>query len=286
MERGDAVSGAAFEGLEGLAQQGPAESYEPGTQNSAPGLVNAVMELFESGLFERTLADYDNLAHGNRSAYWRRLKPLSEVMASYGNPEDADEFLDEVISRIAFTSQLDDHPYLGSFLDPLVQVLYDRGHNDFHLDLRVLQAENGSDTVNIGFNLKGKKSRRLRASYTADAHVFARGCINCELDLYGGCNNTDLARDSILRFHGAVKDVGSMDKGSVFYLSSSTPIGVTSLSADNEFHVMLEEKPRLMHWLKSRALRSDIAHLGELGFWERGNRLYLHEGGSVREYAP
>ncbi len=277
------MSGAAFEGLGGIIPQEEITPYVPGAVPDHALLATEVMALFESGFAEGLLADYEfRYRYG---AYREKIRPLSEAMAAHGAPQDANAFLDEVIARIAYSSDLDDHPSLGAFIDPLVQVLFESGHNDFHIDLTPIQRLKGREDQ-LGFNLRGEKGRMLRASYRADAYVFARNCMHCELDLYGDCNNTDAASSSVLRFHGDVKDVGSCDQDSVFYVSSSTPIGVTSLSAGNEFHVMLEEKPRLMHWLKRRGLRSDIAHLEEMGFWERGNRLLVHDNGQMREYSP
>src|SRR3989338_6147639 len=137
MERGDAVSGAAFDGLADAVWQEEAEAYEPGIAGFGCNLVNSMADFYMSKVEDNESRGSGMPTHRQHLYAFRKM--LGDIPPGEFN---ANLFIDAVLSsileRLSEKSPDDSLFYLGSlgeFLDPLVQYLYNQGHNDFTIDL-------------------------------------------------------------------------------------------------------------------------------------------------------
>lgn len=151
---------------------------------------------------------WDSREHG------RLLESIGTMLAEdAAGIEDADSFLDAAITQLLLSDHASDSRFFHLFMDALVQALYDRGHNGFHLDYSHLGSQ-GLRESDVGYRLRGSAERPLMVSYA-----------------------------------GELLNIG--------------------LEAEHaEFHV--------------------CGHVAALvpSFFERGNRLYLHQGEDVEEVLP
>lgn len=213
---------------------------------------------------------------------------------------DADAFLDAVVLGLERAGARDHDIHSGpgpvlrmsDILDPLVQALYDAGHNDFTVDLTPL----GPDAVHgVGIGLAGTPEEPLSASYVyRDGGLtgFGNYMSDCRLVLQGdiawhgfylhcgrGAFNADLA------FLG--KDCGAIGYGALsssFTLKrlhdSGDSLGIMATAEDCSYNVGIEPSEDHLTVLKRD---------GFFGRWpnKKGNRLYrTTTSGSSEEVRP
>ncbi len=205
---------ASFEGLdEVLAAREPAEDYTPGSSGFLFSHVERLIEEFLDGsisdIGKDIYAAVGNSPQGiaarllpchQREGFYRertqqpvvamRAERLSRLLPD--GEFDANALLDTVIGGLSQRDYHDSFAYfvgephldLSDLIDPLVQALYDRGHNDFVLDLTPLIDDEPS-VNSIAFGLKGSKERPLSLVCKGETAFFGGYVSDCRLRLDG-----------------------------------------------------------------------------------------------------
>ena len=208
------MSGKAFEGLEkALAGRDPPEDYVPGEAGFLFSHVERLIEEFLSGSITE-VGEYhygrvntslrgkasQQLSASHREGFLRENaeQPVVKMRAEYLSrflPEgefDANTFLDAVIGELAdrgyhdrFGTILGELELdLSDLLDPLVQALYSRGHNNFVLDLSPLIDEKHS-VKTLAYGLKGSQENPLGLVCKGEVAFFGNYVSDCRLRLDG-----------------------------------------------------------------------------------------------------
>lgn len=205
---------ASFEGLdEALAGRDAAEDYTPGSSGFLFSHVERLIEEFLDGsisdIGKDLYAAVSNSPQGiaarllpchQREGFYRERtqQPVVALRADFISrllPEgefDANALLDMVIGGLGQRDYHDSFAYfvgephldLSDLLDPLVQALYDRGHNDFVLDLTPLIDEKHS-VNSIAFGLRGSEERPLSLVCKGETAFFGGYVSDCNLVLEG-----------------------------------------------------------------------------------------------------
>ncbi len=205
------MSSSRFEGLEGRTHPQEGEQYEPGVAGCDPRLADEAVECYLRG----RIGDHHNrLSSGVRMLM--EMLPTAEDTAFRPN-----SFLDEVIARLGERSPAASLAAIGCFLDPLVQALYENGHNSFLVDLAPLQDREGPLVTprKLAENLEGTQDRPLEATYRCHAEDFADWVRFCALSLDGNAGLAGYgAYGSEFVLAGTVKMPGYFAEQSIFHL--------------------------------------------------------------------
>ncbi len=270
MDRGEAVSGAAFEGLP--PHQAGEESYEPGACGFDRTLVEWLISLYDDEML--LIMDSNRMQSLFREYADLFTRELGEVAGSGFN---ANLFLDAVVRGIG--EHLEESgcesrlTYLGHLLDPLVQALYDLGHNDFTIDCDALPCYPDS----LGYYLGGEESRRLRAAYRADPGYFGHKTAHCDLTLVGNAFRLGtFSKWSGFSIEGEAHQVAHYSSHCSYRLRAFQCLSVTSeMPSDCEFRISQKMTPGRM-----RRLKGD-------NFFRQGNTILVPDGsGGWTEVRP
>lgn len=241
------MSTGMFEGLEGAVRPEDSGSYTPGEQGFDPESLDGVMRPYTWGILP-----------SNWNISVEMLRPLVEG----GKVASADAFLDAVVGRI---NSLEPGHLTGisRLLDPLVQALYDCGHNCFRLDL----GEQFNWSWDLMSHLRGSEQRPLAVSCVVDVwRGFGLDARYCCLELTGNCAEGGQGSEhSVFRFSGLVKTAGRASGSCSYTLDSARSIKGHALPRGSEVYV--RQEPEEWH----------LDRLAKSGFFNRGNRLYLLE---------
>ena len=187
------------------------ERYEPGTLGYSASDVEALLDEFLSTRLSDVIGEaYAERMVGRDSKEAKRLSGIQyeariEMPPAQAGLQAAVRYLDDILPKgelhadalldavVLAVSQTDYKPkrvitypqqrniYLNDLLDPLVQLLYERGHNDFHLDLMILQF----DPSSLGGSLCGSKKRPLVLTCQGNFQYFGNHVTDCDLRLLG-----------------------------------------------------------------------------------------------------
>ena len=251
------MSGAAFEGLEGAVRPEDSGSYTPGEQWFDPAALDAVIQPYTWGILPREW----NIAV-------EMLRPLVEG----DRVASPDAFLDAVVGRI---NSLEEgrHAGISRLLDPLVQALYDCGHNCFRLDL----SDSHQWAWDLMSHLHGSEQRPLSVSCVVDiGKTFGLDTRYCSLELTGSCDEGGGGSEhSVFSFSGKVKTAGRKSASCSYTLDSARAIQCHALPCGSEVYV--RDEPDEWH----------LDRLTKSGFFNSGNSLYvIGSDGSAREVRP
>ena len=209
-----------FEGLP--SESNPdMSSYEPGSGIPSSELAEAVVAPYA----DKTLY---NIAFINRSTYLigaeERNKKLGDKLPNLIEPYldekfNAHLFLDDVVHALA--NRTHDHfQYL--LLDPLVQLLYKMGHNNFSVNLALFPIM----PVNLASCLRGTPKRPLHVRYTGSvSRQIGPYSRYCEITLEGDVIDTQFNTASIgfgavmsrFTLHGETDHAGGRSRGCVYH---------------------------------------------------------------------
>ncbi len=269
------VSGAAFEGLADAVRQEEAEAYEPGLAGFGHGLVENVAD-FYMGKVEENESRGGGMPTRRQHLYAFR-KMLGDIPPGEFN---ANLFIDAVLSSILerlsespFDDIMANLDYLGEFLDPLVQHLYNQGHNEFSIDLTRMEKYPPS----VATEIRGTKKRPLRLTCHGELYFFGSDSRHCVLTNQGNvfyCG--DYASSCDIRIFGKAANAALMANGSAFTLADHKVLynfeGQTlSLPEDCTFYISKELTPYQQKRLRKGGLLGNgnrIFHQGKDSAWE------------------
>ena len=182
-----------FEGLEGVAQPGHEESYEPGTQaydqSLVEELVTTYIESTGSGskwaLFNLQYSLFSHLFNSQvEETLIPRLKHASGL--------DAQAFLDAVVARLGAGAEQAQLSQADIFLSPLIRALYESGHSELALNI----ASFGVPVDEIANRISGTEERPLslvcmlgRNLEGFDANSAGMSSRHCAIDVRGSVGN-------------------------------------------------------------------------------------------------
>lgn len=242
--------------------------YKRGQPSLELDLASRVAELYLGG---RLTEGYDG--GKPRSSFNRSLEIISDSLEGCEvGGLDHFLFLEMVIQRISQTSEHTKHTHC--LIDPLLQVLYLKGLNNFSIDLFPLPLW----PVYCGSFLTGKKGNPLTASYLGeDVGQFAYDSKDCVLSLKADALNVGHKSTSVVvKFDGASGSVGWRGEGCDYEFLDEFVVINPYENHDCTFRVRSDT-----------AYDGDLKYLNELGFFRRGNRILVPDGrGGWDEVVP
>ncbi len=258
------MSGAAFEGLEGLRQQEAGPGYDAPAGRVEAGLAGVIIENAFSTHYPKARNGQDGLT--------MRAESLRTALESgHGTAFDPDILLDEVIAEVHRMDSLTDfeQTYWTSYLlDPLVQALYDMGHNCFLIDLAALGNQECLAIHLTGaiHDFAGNAAAPLTATYLTDSvTVFATDVRNCRLTLKGNASYAGASSSlSDLTLLASVGTCGIDAANCSFTLGAVEPV---LKSAQNLRHCEV--------YVKDGVSLPDRVDLHLKGFYRNSNTLYV-----------
>ncbi len=270
------MSGAAFEGLPRLAEGG--EAYEPGVAGFGRDLIERVTEYYMDEIRRSAPMQLGDEA----GSFRKHLRAFGRMLGDVP-PEgfNANLFLDAVMSSIderLCASGSEDHlTEIGALIDPLVQYLYRKGHNDFVVDFREMEKH----PLDLGSSLRGTKKRPLRLTSYGNLLLFGKGASHCALTLYGDAFFCGFLADSCdIRVSGKVEYAATYAAGSTFTFANQKSIYFNdtnrkALPDDCTFTITKE------------LTRAQQYRIKKGGLFSHGNRVFHHgKDGEWKELYP
>ena len=278
------MSGAAFEGLEqALSDEGTAESYEPGSRIDMSGLAEALVApyaddtLIDMAIMQPFIMPEKYLMEG-KNVLAAILKPR------IGEGFDPTMLLDDVVhllSGLPYTPLHSTFPHL--LLDPLVQLLYDAGYNNFLIDLCQLP----TPPANMAHFLRGEQKRPLLVKYLGDvSHAIGLRLRHARLEhdgsLVGEAPSIGYGSEmSRFILHGETDRAGGKARGCVFHFL-------------REGHLPVQKKPRNHGCsfysgklaLPRKEMERDGSILSQVASFAQRNRYYCGKDGAWQEVRP
>lgn len=230
------MSGAAFEGLEGLDLGAPGSDYTKGEVACDLSLVDEVVQYYIDDSTHRILGLLMDRGKGVL-----HLMPLLERGIGEGFHPNA--FLDCLIVRLGERwEELKDDTFnlwaydsIGAFLDIVVQGLYCKDYNRFVLDLgplasyfaRVHEAPDGKKKgKDLACGLIASEDRPLVLKVIGNIGEFGRWSRNCALELDGNADSAgETGRHTRYILHGAVEEIAEKSEGCRFDIEQPARIG-------------------------------------------------------------
>lgn len=196
------MSGAAFEGIEA---EPASESYTGGEAGAHQDLVRRLV-----GWATDTRTPY--LGLDAEALHIRELLERHQV-------SDANAFLDEAVLQLAASAPAEE-TFSAShhLLDPLVQALYDMGHDRLVLDLTLLEKR----PLMIADFLHGTAERKLDLTIIGDLYCMGQQAHNCSIVCQGAVSGIagSHAVTCDFLFSGSVSAAGPNAYGCTFDLPS------------------------------------------------------------------
>lgn len=278
------MSGHLLEGF-GMAGE-PGEDYTPGDDAHlalADEVITRYIEAHEPGsALDREL----NRRHSYGDTYSRpgirrhlaRSEALKDIISGI-LPQDADAqlFLDTAVQRcfLRAGSVRWDRP--AEFINPLVQALYDCGHNGLSLDVSGLTIERAE----LARNLTGAEERLRLSLRFGIAEDLAADTRDCDLTLRGDIVTLAYeARDSVFRCDGLVMEAGTLAEGCEFHIRSARAVEARPSSLDR-----YRRMKKCSFYVSSGVSDAELLWLDGESFFHEGNRLYVPEEGAPGEWA-
>ncbi len=282
MGRGEAVSSAAFEGIEGIVQPGQEESYEPGEAVRYADILREMFEDFQEfskDIAQKGVNQFTRYPGRFGRRFGRRLRNLDDLHGQI--------FLDALVGFIEREAEPWLQYYSAPLIGPAVSALYDAGFNDLSLDIRGLcttfrPAEAG------GFMRGRKEPLRLTCILADDDDSYG-------MEAGGWSSHADI------RFRGVAKWIGRYSRDSEFTLDSLAISGTELGKGAEKCLFRLPEMADIrlvsgtMDGPYTQGYRCDCFFAGseESGcvyfdgeFFRRGNRLLVPDGDCWKDIAP
>ncbi len=232
------MSGAAFEGIEGLKRGEGGERYEPGME---PGSCH--LDVFEALVNAHLIYEAENRRNWNTfsvesafSAHQRNLERFTDILeeASRSGQFDAQGFLDDLVwlssdSRVTLKTSL---------LDDALQALYGVGYNNLVLDLALF----GDDVAATG--LKGTPENPLALTVAGCRPGMTIGNLSkhVKMEVKGDLEHIGyFAAYSEFHVDGALREISSPNSDCNFYLRTLAAVEKVGWPWDCRF--FLQEEP-------------------------------------------
>ncbi len=266
------MSGAAFEGLEGLDLGALDSDYKKGEAACDLSFVDEVVQYYFEESSRHTLGLFMDRGKGVL-----HLMPLLERGIGEGFHPNA--FLDCLIIRLGErweeikddTFNLWAYDSIGAFLDIVVQGLYCKDYNEFVLNLdplagyftRVHEAPDGKKGKDLASGLIASEDRPLALKVIGNILGFGRWSRNCVLELDGSANSAgETGRHTKYILHGSVEEIAEKSEQCRFDIEQPARIGEgakeTDIYARNG--VLKEGRSALKFvWEKSNSLYVPLA---------------------------
>ncbi len=261
------------EGLD-LTFSGEREHYEPGKDGFDRGLVDVFVGMYLDDL--RRLVG----THQHKKLFKENVERFTVILDDIVDSEfNANIFIDAVVDGIAL--RLDEEgsenklTNLGQLVDPLVQSLYNLGHNNFAIDGYSLPCY----PTSLGSYLMGTKKAPLVVAYRADTGFFGHKVRNCSLTLVGNVFRAGAhSHDSEFHFEGDSQQVGYYSSNCSFYVKGMQflPRGIDSPETPRECEFYVD-----MHMTRAR-----VREFRSTYFFENRNRLFHPKGDGWEEVFP
>ena len=190
---------------------------------------------------------------------------------------DAQLFLDTIAQRCFFHAGGVGWDQPENFLNPLVQALYDCGHNGISLDVSDLPLKRSGLATNL---TGGEEPLRLslRLDIAEDLAPYAK---NCDLTIHGNVVSLGYDADStVFRCDGLVVEAGRLAEGCDFYLGSARCIESGSSSLDSS-----KRMKKCGFSISSGVSDVELLWLSGEGFFSEENRLYVPKTSAPGEWA-
>ncbi len=275
MDRGATVSGGMFEGLPRTPVEEDGQQYQAGSMGFDLAFVEALIEAYLSESY-LTVPEWRRETEG-RKVFRDEARGIGGLLDSRADVAglNADSLLDAVISAITALDEEQLWDVGDHLLNPLVQALYERGKNDFHVDLSPL--EDVPDFCVHGHPfaayLAGTKERPLRAVYTAS-----------EL-----CSFGERARHAELELLGYAVGLGESSHYVKFRVRDNVPEGAGMKASHCEFRINGLNSLDRWGWhnhyyvsdeefLSSAGDVAFLAYIKGKGFTRQRNRIFVPDG--------
>lgn len=260
------MSGAQFDGLPAAASGGAGEDYERGILGYDLGAVDGLIALWESR----------DLFHLHIEDPWERLATsVSQINAVLGGSpvEKPDALIEAVVHRLSLSAEPNAH-FTEDLLDPVVQALYEAGHNSFAVDLSPL-----AWPESCAMYLSGREGRPLVASYAGKISRVASCCssVDLTLDIDGYVHSIgQQSKDSRMVMRAACGSVGWKGESCEFTL-------LGRMGCINPY----ENRGCVFRTDNTELVEAELDDFREQGFFSRGNTLCVPDGkGSWKEVRP
>ncbi len=264
-----------FEGLGGILEQPSEESYEPGHPVD-PELVKTLLEPLVNPWPKLNYREPDAL----EKDFHARVGRVSELLRDEDIP-DANALIEQVL--LGTTRYIEKMPCgrMDDIIGPLLQALYDRGHNDFFVDYHLL--ERPEQEFDPTAHLAGTAKRQLKATLAAPrTGWFGAYTDHCRLRLIGDAEMAGAyARNSEFEVEGWLDLLGHRADSCVFRVKRFGEYDRYSPISGGHARscvVYVEEEP-------DSSILSNLDLQGFF-FWEGAwkNTLYTYEGEETKRF--
>ena len=246
-------------------------SYKQGDPGYDPALVDEVMNWFLG--IKRS--DPYIVTDGNRDFFVKCVERctdwlLPEVDGEFEHQNFLDALVRELTVRNAENFSL---ARMDTLFSPLVQALYDLGHNGFSIDVFPLS----QIPYRMASYLSGTEDNPLKLSYNGRAWSFGQYPTYCQLECFGEVYHMagNKARDSEVVLHNPPEGMGDLALDTKFFLH-----GVDDIAIPQRIY-----PPRLELVLKMGSSEDKITVQNT--FFKNRNSIYIPDGnGGWKEVPP
>ncbi len=263
----------------------PGEDYTPGDDAHLALADEVIARYIEANApgsaLDRVLNRRYPYHYASRPGIHRHLarsEALKDILTDLLQQDtDAQLFLDTIAQRCFFHAGSGGWDQPENFLNPLVQALYDCGHNGLSLDVSGLPLQRSGLATNL---TGGEDPLRLslRLDIAEDLAAYAK---NCDLTLHGDIVTLAYeAKGSVFRCEGLVMEAGRLAEGCDFHVASARCIGTGPSSLDSS-----KRMKKCGFYLSSGVSDVELLWLSGEGFFSEGNRLYVPGKDAPGEWA-
>lgn len=256
------MSSKLFKGNLGKGETDRGAGYKAGERGPEMELATEVAEFYLSGKLEPD----QTKPVDDRDTFNRSLDTIFKELKGHDLKSlDHFLFLDMLLQRLGQATDFLMLGHVHCLIDPLVQLLYWDGHNNFSIDLLSLPAR----PTYCGSFLTGEPNRILTASFAGEkVNDFAYDSRYSKLSYTGEAMTVGYNSISVVTlFDGVSGSVGWRSHGSEYELIGDGAKINQYGNRDCIFKVESEE-----------AYDSGLRHFSEVGFFRRGNRILMSDG--------
>ncbi len=267
--------------------------YKPGSGQYDSGLAGDLVRLYSSGELRKMCPHW-----AEEGGFRDLVGILEQRIASQADIKgmDANIFLEDIASCILHGVELTGRPdAFSTLLDPVMQALYNQGHNDLTIDFSLFP----QDYLEVGGKLEGKEDRALRMTYTGTFKDVGFHVKHVRLELYGTSKWVGFhAHSSEFILHDRAPRLGWRGSGCTYHLLCDEPgtgilLGGNTPLRENKFYFHrglssdVQERIRMRkaarRWLGER----DVLCRDWEQFFDKGNSIFIPKGeGEWEEIVP
>ena len=253
--------------------------YKPGSGEYGSGAVGDLIALYSSGELRKLCPHW-----AGKAGFSDLVAVLEPRIASQADIKslNANLFLEDLASCILQGVELTGRPdVFSTLLDPVMQVLYNHGHNGLAIDFSLFPP----DYLEVGGTVEGEEGRVLRMTYKGTFEDVGFYVKHVRLELYGtsrwaGAN----AQFSEFILHDPVTFMGTNASDCTYHILAAPTVDTllwgdrnsfyfhTGLSSDVQERIRLKQDARA--WLGER----DVLVRDWGIFFNNGNRIFIPKG--------